>query len=245
VNHCVNDILACGAKPLFFLDYFAVGKLVPDVAVQVISGFTKACKENGCALIGGETAEMPSMYQDGEYDVSGTIVGVVDRSKIVDGKNIKAGDVLIGLPSTGLQTNGYSLARNVLFPKYKHDQYFEELGTTLGEALLAVHGSFLNVVHPIAQKGLLKGISHITGGGIIGNTSRIIPDGLNLNINWGSWELPAIFKLIQEAGDIAEEEMRHAFNLGIGMILIADKDNVDNVMDLAKDIKPMIIGDIK
>ncbi len=244
VNHCVNDILACGAKPLFFLDYFATGKLSPEIAEKVITGFTIACRENGCALIGGETAEMPSLYSDGEYDVSGTIIGIVDKSKIVNGKNIQEGDVMIGIPSTGLQTNGYSLARAVLFPKYKHDDYLEELGTTVGDALLKVHSSFLHQVHPLATDGLLTGISHITGGGMIGNTSRIIPEGLDMDIDWNSWERLPIFNLIQRTGDISEEEMRKAFNLGIGMVVICREANADTVLGRLKAEKAKIIGKI-
>ena len=244
VNHCVNDILCCGAKPLFFLDYFATGKLNPNVAEQVISGFAVACRENGCALIGGETAEMPSIYNEGEYDMSGTIVGVVDKNKIVDGKKIVPGDIMIGLHSTGLQTNGYSLARKVLFPKYNYDTYFDELGTTLSEALLAVHGSFLHHVTPLLDKDLVKGISHITGGGIMGNTSRIMHDGIKLNVDWNSWDIPPVFKLIQKEGEITDEEMRHVFNLGIGMILIVDKSHVDQVMNMTSACGSQIIGDI-
>ncbi|MGA2298313.1 MAG: phosphoribosylformylglycinamidine cyclo-ligase [FCB group bacterium] len=244
VNHCVNDILCCGAKPLFFLDYFATGKLNPEVAESVISGFVKACKENGCALIGGETAEMPSLYQEDEYDISGTIIGVVEKNKIVDGKSIKKGDILIGLPSTGLHTNGYSLARAILLEKYNANTKIDELGKTIGEALLEVHRSYLNIVYPILEKNLLKGISHITGGGIIGNTSRIIPQELTLKINWDAWEVLQIFKLIQKTGNISNDEMRRAFNLGIGMILIADKNNVDSIINLCKNEHPKIIGEI-
>lgn len=244
VNHCVDDILACGAKPLFFLDYFATGKLNPDAAEQVITGFVKACRENACALIGGETAEMPSLYQDGEYDMSGTIVGVVDKKKIVNGKKIKAGDVLIGLPSTGLHTNGYSLARAVLLKHYKHDDFIPELGKTLSEALLAVHKSYLNTVHPMVDQELLNGISHITGGGIIGNTSRILPEDTALDIDWNSWQRPALFTLIQKLGNISEEEMISAFNLGIGMILVVSPENKDKVFKMAAGDNPIIIGKI-
>lgn len=244
VNHCVNDILACGATPIFFLDYFGVGRLEPEVAEKVISGFAKACGENGCALIGGETAEMPSLYQDGEYDVSGTIVGVVDKDKIVNGKDIIAGDVLIGLDSSGLHTNGYSLARAALFSKYKVDDFVEELGMTIGEALLKVHVSYLNEVRDLIDKKQLKGISHITGGGIIGNTKRIIPQGLGLDINWVSWEWLPIFKLIQETGNIATDEMRHVFNLGIGLILVVSPENVDLVMNATKKHNPKVIGSV-
>lgn len=244
VNHCTDDILACGAKPLFFLDYFAVGKLDPGVAEQVISGFAIACKENGAALIGGETAEMPSMYNEGEYDVSGTIVGIVEKDKIVDGKKIAKGDVMIGIPSTGLHTNGYSLARKVLLSKYKHDQYVDEISNTVADALLAVHRSYLHSVMPIVDLGIVKGISHITGGGIVGNTSRIMPEGRTMNINWNSWNVLPIFDLIKKTGDISDEEMRKAFNLGIGMILVVSKDNADKVLEMLKDDKALVIGDI-
>jgi phosphoribosylformylglycinamidine cyclo-ligase len=244
VNHCVNDILCCGAKPLFFLDYFATGKLNPDVAVQVIEGFAKACRENGVALIGGETAEMPSIYAIGEYDMSGTIVGVVEKEMILNGSKVKSGDVLIGLQSTGLQTNGYSLARAVLFNEYKHDTYFDELGETLGEALLKVHSSFFHNVYPLLQKELINGVSHITGGGIIGNTKRIIPENLALDIKWDSWDVLPIFKLIQKIGNVSDEEMRHAFNLGIGMILVVDKNNVSQVID-ELNCKSFIIGEVR
>lgn len=245
VNHCVNDILACGASPIFFLDYFGVGRLEPQVAENVISGFAKACGENGCALIGGETAEMPSLYQDGEYDVSGTIVGVVDKENIVNGKDIKVGDILIGLESSGLHTNGYSLARAVLFSKYKEDDYIESLGMTLGESLLKVHISYLNEIRPLIENKMLKGISHITGGGIVGNTKRIIPQGLELDIDWNSWDWLPIFKLIQETGNVAIDEMRHVFNLGIGMILVVSKDNVDQILNATQKYNPKIIGQIK
>lgn len=244
VNHCVNDILSCGAKPLFFLDYLGTGKLDPGVAEQIISGFVAGCKENNAALVGGETAEMPAMYQQGEYDISGTIVGVVDKSKIIDGKNIKTGDVLIGLPSSGLHTNGYSLARAALFGKYSHDTYIEELGKTIGEELLAVHRSYLNTINKVIESGKIKGLSHITGGGIIGNTSRIIQENDRLKIDWGSWEVPHIFKMIQDAGEVSDEEMRHVFNLGIGMIIITSKDDVDFMMNGLKEDKPVIMGEV-
>ncbi|MGB9852749.1 MAG: phosphoribosylformylglycinamidine cyclo-ligase [Candidatus Kapaibacteriota bacterium] len=245
VNHCVNDILTAGAKPLFFLDYFATGKLDVEVAYQVISGLVQACKENNCALIGGETAEMPSFYAEGEYDISGTIVGVVDKSKILNGLNITKGDVLIGLASNGLHTNGYSLARNVLLSRFSLDQYFEELGCTLGEELLKIHKSYLHSVYPLVEKSLIKGISHITGGGILGNTKRILPDGLSLKIEWDSWEVPQIFQLIQKIGDVPNEEMRNVFNLGIGLILIVAKDHISSVLNyLANKEKCFIIGEV-
>jgi len=245
VNHCVNDILTAGARPLFFLDYFATGKLDEDVAYEVISGLVTACKENDCALIGGETAEMPSFYDEGEYDISGTIVGVVDKSKIINGSKIRAGDILVGLASNGLHTNGYSLARQVLLSKYNLDQYIEELGCPLGEELLKVHRSYYRSVFPIIEKGLINGISHITGGGILGNTIRIIPKGLDLRIDWGSWEVPSIFRLIQRLGDISDDEMRRVFNLGIGLILVVAKDNLEAVLtDLEGKENYYVIGEI-
>ena len=249
VNHCVNDILVCGAKPLFFLDYYATGKLSPDVAEQVILGFVQACRENSCALIGGETAEMPSMYGMDDYDVAGTIVGVVDEKKIVGGKKIRKGDVLIGLPSTGLHTNGYSLARRVLLNKYDLDVHVEELGTTVGEALLAVHRSYLHSIHPLLQSPLspfIHGLSHITGGGIEGNTMRVVPDGLALHVDWTAWERPALFNLIKRVGEVPEEDMRRTFNLGVGLILVVDRKGVGEVLTALKrkKEKPFVMGEI-
>ncbi len=244
VNHCVDDILCCGAKPLFFMDYFATGQLNPEVAENVIKGFVDGCKLNGCALIGGETAEMPSIYSDGEYDMSGTIVGIVDKKKIINGSRIKPGDVMIGLKSTGLHTNGYSLARAVLLGKYKVDDYVDSLGCTIGDSLLAVHRSYLKTVYPILEKELISGISHITGGGIVGNTSRIMPENTAMEIDWNAWERLPIFDLIQKTGDIDEEEMRHVFNLGIGMILIVNEDKVEEVMQMAKEESPVVMGRI-
>ena len=244
VNHCVNDILACGARPLFFLDYFATGRLESGVARDVIKGMAAACIENECALLGGETAEMPSIYSDGDYDVAGTIVGVVDKSKILNGSRVDVGDVLIGLPSTGLHTNGYSLARAALFPTYNVDQFVASLGTTVGDALLTVHRSYVNVVSPLLKADLINGLSHITGGGIVGNTSRILRDGLELHVSWGSWDMPPIFDLIQRAGEITSEEMRHVFNLGVGMILVVAPNNVDHVMNQLAAERPFLVGSI-
>ncbi|NQW30696.1 MAG: phosphoribosylformylglycinamidine cyclo-ligase [Ignavibacteria bacterium] len=245
VNHCTNDILACGAKPLFFLDYYATGKLNVNSAVDVVKGLAKACEENGCALLGGETAEMPSLYAEGDYDIAGTIVGVVDKPNIIDGKKIAHGDVLIALPSTGLHTNGFSLARAALFPKYKIDQYVEELGTTIGEALLAVHKSYAMPLLPIIERRIISGLSHITGGGIVGNTSRILPKGYKLNIDWEGWDIPAIFKLIQSAGSIHHDEMRHVFNLGIGMLVIANEENAQTIISELSSLNPFVVGNIK
>jgi phosphoribosylformylglycinamidine cyclo-ligase len=249
VNHCVNDILVCGAKPLFFLDYYATGKLSPDVAEQVIIGFVKACKENGCALIGGETAEMPDMYGTEDYDIAGTIVGVVDEKKILNGKKVKKGDVLIGLPSTGLHTNGYSLARHILVDKFTMDVFLDELGGTLGDSLLAVHRSYQPSLYPLLQSSLSKyihGMSHITGGGIEGNTMRVVPKGLGLKIDWNAWERQAIFHLIQRVGSVPEEDMRRTFNLGVGLVLIVDRHYVDTVISALKrkKEKPFIVGEV-
>ncbi|MFM8771241.1 MAG: phosphoribosylformylglycinamidine cyclo-ligase [Candidatus Kapaibacterium sp.] len=244
VNHCVNDILACGARPLFFLDYFATGRLERGVARDVIKGIAEACGQNGAALLGGETAEMPSLYKDGDYDVAGTIVGVVDKPKILNGSRVVVDDVLIGLPSTGLHTNGFSLARAALFPTYRVDQYVDALGTTVGEALLAVHRSYLRVMEPLLDAGLLSGLSHITGGGIVGNTSRILQAGQALNIQWGSWITPEIFRLIQYAGNIADDEMRHVFNLGVGMIMVVHPDNVDEVLRRTQDAGSFVVGSV-
>lgn len=236
VNHCVNDIAVCGADPLFFLDYFSTGKLDEAVAYEVIKGFTIACKENGCSLIGGETAEMPDIYKEGEFDLAGTIVGVVEKSKIISGINIKEGDVLIGLESTGLHTNGYSLARKVLFSRYKPNDFVDFLGCTVAEAMLKVHRSYLHVIQLLRELPGIKGFSHITGGGIVGNTKRILPDRLVLNIDWNAWEQPAIFKLIKETGNVTETDMRQAFNLGIGLIAVISPNAKETVISALNDL---------
>jgi phosphoribosylformylglycinamidine cyclo-ligase len=245
VNHCTNDILTTGARPLFFLDYFATGRLSPDTAEQVISGLATACRENGCALIGGETAEMPGMYAPDEYDLAGTIIGIVERSKALSKENVKAGDVLVALPSTGLHTNGFSLARAVLLKHFALDAQIDELGSTLGEALLAVHKSYLHPVQPLLEKDLIAGISHITGGGIVGNTSRVIPDRCSLRIDWQSWQRPALFNLIGKLGDVPEDDMQRTFNLGVGMLLITRPENLDRVMNELAPEKPFIIGEVR
>ncbi len=246
VNHCVNDIAVCGAVPLYFMDYFATGKLVPKIAEQVIGGFAKACKENSCSIIGGETAEMPGFYSAGEFDIAGTIVGVVEKKKIIDGRSIQKGDVLIGLPSTGLHTNGYSLARHVLLPKYSIKKKFPELNGTLGNALLAVHRSYLKPIQLLIKQNLVKGMSHITGGGIIGNTMRIIPKGLSLRIDWLSWQRPFIYDLIQSTGKVPEFDMTRTFNLGIGLVFVVDKNNIEKTISVLKKIKenPVVIGEV-
>ncbi len=231
VNHCVNDILTSGAKPLFFLDYISLGKVDPDMVTKIVSGFARGCKHSNCSLIGGETAEMSDLYRPGEYDLAGTIVGIVDEDKIISGKDIRKGDVLIGLASNGLHTNGYTLARRVLFDHagLKADSFIGELNQTIGEALLAVHKCYLNLVSPLIDRFEIKGIAHITGGGIVGNLSRIIPASLKIKIDWKSWLTPVIFRLIQKLGDVPEDDMRRAFNLGIGMILVVAPEKADSL----------------
>jgi len=247
VNHCVNDIAVCGAEPLFFMDYMAFGKLDPVVAAEIVKGFSIACKENGCALIGGETAEMPGVYQIGDYDLSGTIVGIVEKSKIIKGKSIIKSDVLIGIPSSGLHTNGYSLARKVILDKYSLNDKISSLNNTIGDELLSVHRSYLQLIKTIKNKIELKGISHITGGGIVGNTKRILPEGLKIKIGWNKWEVPAIFKLIQQAGEISDEEMREVFNMGIGLIFVVSKNEVEAAFKLCSELNenPIVIGEVE
>jgi phosphoribosylformylglycinamidine cyclo-ligase len=233
VNHCVNDILVQGAEPLFFLDYLATGRLEPNIAEQVIGGVARACRENGCALIGGETAEMPGFYAEGEYDIAGFIVGVVDRSRIIDGRSIVPGDVLIGLPSAGLHTNGYSLARRVFFEiaGWKVNTYVGELGKSAGDALLAPHRSYLNLLKPVVERRWAKGLAHITGGGITENLPRILPDGCGVEIDTRSWQVPPIFRVLQQRGNIAGDEMFRAFNMGIGMIVACAPRDADRVLN--------------
>jgi phosphoribosylformylglycinamidine cyclo-ligase len=232
VNHCVNDILVQGARPLFFLDYFATGKLEPDVTASVVEGMARACRENGCVLLGGETAEMPDFYPPGEYDLAGFIVGVVDKSKVIDGRSIEPGDVVLGIPSNGLQTNGYSLARKLFFEvgNYKVDTFVDELGSTVDEALLATHQSFLPQLGPLLDSGKIKGLAHITGGGFLENIPRILPDGVGVEINRGSWpELP-IFGLMQKLGNVSDHEMFRTFNMGIGMVVVSSEESSDKIL---------------
>jgi phosphoribosylformylglycinamidine cyclo-ligase len=227
VNHCVNDIAVQGAAPLFFLDYFAVGKLDADVAIKVITGIARGCRNNGCALIGGETAEMPGMYTDGEYDLAGFIVGAAERTGLLTGKKIRAGDVLLGLPSTGLHTNGYSLARKLLFEvaAYRTDTFVPELNRTVADELLQVHRSYLRPIQKLLTAGVLKGAAHITGGGITDNTPRMLPANLGVAIDLKSWTIPPIYELLRKLGDIPADDLRRTFNLGVGMILaISEKD---------------------
>lgn len=235
VNHCVNDIAVCGADPLFFLDYFSTGRLKQEVGYQVVRGFAKACRENGVALIGGETAEMPDIYSEGEFDLAGTVVGMVDREKIIDGKRIEKGDLLLGFKSSGLHTNGYSLARKVLFSEYEVDDHVDELGTTVGEAMLAIHKSYLPLIRKLRDLGGVHGFSHITGGGIAGNTRRILPEGLSLELDWDAWERPAVFRLIRDLGNVPEDDMRATFNLGIGLVAAVGPEAVGEVKKMAED----------
>ena len=247
VNHCVNDILVQGARPLFFLDYFATGKLEPDVTASVVEGMARACKENGCVLLGGETAEMPDFYPPGEYDLAGFIVGVVDKPKVIDGKSITPGDVVLGIPSNGLQTNGYSLARKLFFEVggYTADTYLDDLGSTVGEALLATHQSFLPQIGPQLDAGIIKGLAHITGGGFLENIPRILPDGAGVEINRGTWpELP-VFGVMQRLGNVSDHEMFRTFNMGIGMVIVcsqADAGELQTALENGYDIGRVVAG---
>jgi len=232
VNHCVNDILVQGAEPLFFLDYLATGRLDPDVAVQVVEGLARGCRENRCALLGGETAEMPGFYADGEYDVAGFIVGIVERDRIIDGKSIAAGDTLIGLPSSGLHTNGYSLARRIVFEQLGLGVRDEvpELGMTVADVLLAPHRSYLRTVQPLFERRAIKGMAHITGGGITDNLPRILPAGTDAVVRLGSWDVPRVFSWLQAAGRVPDAEMLRTFNMGVGLILVVSAVEADAVV---------------
>jgi phosphoribosylformylglycinamidine cyclo-ligase len=246
VNHCVNDIAVCGARPLFFLDYFATGTLKPAVAEDVIGGMVKACRENDCSLVGGETAEMPGFYRENEYDLAGAIVGLAERKDLYDKKNVRAGDLLVGLPSTGLHTNGFSLARAVLFEKFDIDDFIDELGMRLGEALLAIHRSYLRPIQKVSRRSDVHAIAHVTGGGIAANTGRVIPRNCNVRIDWKRWQRPAIFNLIQKLGEVSEKEMRATFNLGVGLVMIASRAGADRVLRALKAAgeAPFIIGEV-
>jgi phosphoribosylformylglycinamidine cyclo-ligase len=225
VNHCVNDIAVQGAEPLFFLDYFAVGKLEAGVAATVISGIARGCRNNGCALIGGETAEMPGLYADGEYDLAGFIVGAAEKNRLLTGRDIAEGDVLLGLPSTGLHTNGYSLARKLLFEVagYEPGQFLPEVGATVADALLQVHRSYLRPIRKLLDKKILKGAAHITGGGITDNTPRILPASLGVQVDLTAWRIPPLFELLRKLGNVPPADLRRTFNLGIGMILVVSR----------------------
>ncbi|MGH9175038.1 MAG: phosphoribosylformylglycinamidine cyclo-ligase [Vicinamibacterales bacterium] len=249
VNHCVNDILVQGARPLFFLDYFAAGRLEPDVAEQVVGGLARGCRENGCALLGGETAEMPGFYSDGDYDLAGFIVGAVESDTLIDGRSIAVGDILIGLPSSGLHTNGYSLARRIAFDHLGLgvDSHVEDLGgESVGEALLTPHRSYLQAVYPLIAKGAIKGLAHITGGGITDNLPRMLPEGTAARIDRATWQVPPIFEWLQRAGKVPDDDMLRTFNMGIGLILICTPSLVDPVLDdlRSRHEAPVLVGEI-
>ena len=233
VNHCVNDILVQGAEPLFFLDYLATGRLSPVVAEQVVAGVARACRENGCALIGGETAEMPGFYADGEYNIAGFIVGIVEKSKLIDGRSVVPGDVLIGLPSTGLHTNGYSLARRVFFEAagWRVDTFVRELNAMVGDVLLAPHRSYLPLIKPFFDRQSMKGLAHVTGGGITDNLPRVLPDGCAAEIDRQAWTVPPIFRVLQQRGDITDAEMFRTFNMGIGLVIVCASREADRIIN--------------
>ncbi len=236
LNHSINDILTSGAKALFFLDYFASPKLDTNVLKEIVKGLAKECKRHGIVLAGGETAEMPGVYCEGRHELTGTIGGIVEKDKIIDGSRIREGNALIGLPSTGLHTNGYSLARKIFFEDndYSVNDRIPELGCTLGEALLATHREYATEVLPLIEKRLINGIAHITGGGFPGNIPRIMPPGLGAKIMPGSWRVPPIFRLIQKLGKVEEEEMMRAFNMGVGMVLAVEREKKDEAMRMLK-----------
>jgi len=232
VAMCVNDILVQGAEPLFFLDYLAVGKLVPERVADIVSGVAEGCRQAGCALIGGETAEMPGFYAEEEYDIAGFAVGVVDRSKIIDGKNITAGDVVIGLPSSGLHSNGYSLARKALLEVagYQVSDFVQELDRTVGEELLTPTRIYVKAVLPLLEQFKIKGLAHITGGGLTENIPRILPRGVKVVLDRAAWPVPPVFQLIRQIGQVAEEEMLRTFNMGIGMVLVVSPEQAPLVL---------------
>jgi phosphoribosylformylglycinamidine cyclo-ligase len=232
VNHCVNDILVQGAKPLFFLDYVGVGKLQPGVVEELVSGVARGCRENGCALLGGETAEMPDMYAAGEYDLAGTIVGMVEEDRVLDGRAIRAGDALIALASTGLHTNGYSLARRIVFERMGlgPDDAFPEEDGSVADVLLRVHKSYLRSLYPLIEAGRVRGLAHITGGGLVDNVPRILPAGVDARFDLSSWTVPPLFRVLQREGGVEQAEMFRAFNMGVGMVAVVAADDADAVV---------------
>jgi len=233
VNHCVNDVLVQGAEPLFFLDYLATGRLSPEVAEAVVGGIAAACRDNGCALLGGETAEMPGFYNDGEYDMAGFIVGVVDKTRLINGRTISIGDVLVGVPSSGLHTNGYSLARQIVFERLglTVDSHVPELGKTVGEALMEPHKSYLPYIRPLLDGGRIKGMAHITGGGITDNLPRVLPHGTAAVVDASAWEIPPIFRWLQRSGQVPIDDMMRTFNMGIGLIIVTGRDKAESLLD--------------
>jgi len=248
VNHCVNDVAVCGARPLYFLDYYGVGTLEPDTAEAVVEGFATACDDNDCALVGGEIAEMPDVYGEGDFDLVGTVVGLVDKAEIVTGEKVGPGDVLLGLPSTGIHTNGYTLARSVLFDTYAVDDCPSELGgATVGEALLRVHRSYLRPIRTLVEADLARGLAHITGGGLPNNLSRVVPEEHTAAVDYDAWDRPSIFSLIQELGDVPEDDMRQTFNLGIGMVAVVRAEDASRAIDQLEAVgeAPIQIGQIE
>ena len=250
VNHCVNDVLVQGARSLFFLDSLATGRLDPDVLQAVIEGIARGCRDNGVALLGGETAEMPGFYAPGEYDVAGTIVGIVDREKILDGSRVRPGDVVLGLPSAGLHTNGYSLARDVLFGRLKKrfDDRLPELGgETIADALLAPHLSYWKALEPLLERDLVAAMAHITGGGFYENIPRVVPRDLEVVVRSGAWPVPPIFDVIRRAGDVSFEEMHRVFNMGIGMVVFAAPDDISAISRTWSDLGQLwyAIGNVR
>jgi phosphoribosylformylglycinamidine cyclo-ligase len=250
VNHCVNDILVQGARPMFFLDYLATGRLAPDVVEQIVRGMASACRENQCALLGGETAEMPGFYADGEYDVAGFIVGAVARDRVIDGRTIRAGDLLIGIPSSGLHTNGYSLARRIAFDtaRLRVDARVPELGASIGEVLLAPHRSYLPVIRPLLPDRTIKGMAHITGGGITDNLPRILPENLEAVVDRSAWTVPAIFSWLQRTGNVPDADMFRTFNMGVGLILVcaaADAEPLLQKLRAAGESSATVIGSVR
>ena len=248
VAMCVNDLICQGAKPLFFLDYIATGKLVPEKIDDIVSGIVEGCKQAECALIGGETAEMPGMYSKEDYDLAGFSVGIADKNKIISGQNVKVGDTLIGIASSGIHSNGYSFIRKIFLEEYKYelDQYIEELEMTLGEALLVPTKIYVKLVMNLIEKYDLKAIAHITGGGVIENIPRVIPKGLGIDINKNSWEKPAIFKMIEEFNSIDEIELHKSFNMGIGLVIVVDSDKSEEITKFINEgeEKAFIIGEV-
>ncbi|CEP82310.1 phosphoribosylformylglycinamidine cyclo-ligase [Paraclostridium sordellii] len=248
VAMCVNDLICQGAKPLFFLDYIATGKLVPEKIDDIVSGIVEGCKQAGCALIGGETAEMPGMYSNEDYDLAGFSVGIADKNKIISGQNVKAGDTLIGIASSGIHSNGYSFVRKIFLEEYKYElnQYIEELEMTLGEALLVPTKIYVKLVMNLIKKYDLKAIAHITGGGVIENIPRVIPKGLGIDINKNSWEKPAIFKMIEKFNSIDEIELHKSFNMGIGLVIVIDSDKSEEITKFINEgeEKAFIIGEV-
>ena len=240
VNHCINDILVQGARPLFFMDYFATSKLDPEQTVEVVTGIAEACRDAGMALLGGETAEMPGVYLPDEFDVAGTIVGVLERGDILPRDNIKSGDLLIGLQSSGPHTNGYSLIRKV-FADFPLDMIVPELHISLADALLAPHRSYYSLLYPLLSH--IKALAHITGGGFVENIPRVLPDNLDAVIHIGAWPIPPLWDLIQRTGDVATDEMYRVFNMGIGMVLIAGKDSVSEIQNLIPETT-FVIGEL-